>query len=94
MHTGLEPLLEKVAIAMAGRGTSPLGGGPYRKAMLPGAARDPTPPGRLWRGIRNTGLAVGAGALTAGALGLGHQHDEDQKRYPLVYQPMNSDFGM
>jgi hypothetical protein len=82
LRTGLEPLLEKVAIAMAARGAPPLG--------------HPAAPGtlsRVGRGLRNTGLALGAGALAAGALGLGHQYEEDQHRFPLVYQPMSSGYG-
>ncbi len=82
LRTGLEPLLEKVAIAIPARGAPPLG--------------RPTSPGvlsRLGRGLRNTGLALGAGTLAGGALGLGHQYNEDQQKFPLVYQPMSSDYG-
>jgi hypothetical protein len=82
LRTGLEPLLEKVAIAMPARGAPSLGRPP-----TPGALS------RFGRGLRNTGLALGGGALVGGALGLGHQHAEDEKRYPLVYQPMVSGLG-
>jgi hypothetical protein len=82
LRTGLEPLVEKVANAMSTRGAPPLG-----QQIAPGALS------RFGRGLRNTGLALGAGALAAGALGLGHQYNEDQQKFPLVYQPMSSGYG-
>jgi hypothetical protein len=81
LRTGLEPLLEKVALAMPTAGP------------LVGPSASPSLLARLGRRVRNTGLAVGAGALAAGALGLGHQYHEDQQRLPLVYQPMASGYG-
>jgi hypothetical protein len=82
LRTGLEHIVEKVAIAMPAAGVASLG-----RMARPGAAAG------LRRGLRNTGLLLGAGALAGGALGLGHQYEEDQRRFPLVYQPMASGFG-
>ena len=64
------------------------------KVAMAGMVREPIAAlSRLGRGVRNTGLALGAGAIAGGALGVGHQHDEDQRRFPLVYQPMASGYG-
>lgn len=66
--------------------------GPYRTLGVP-SAPPPAPSGGLMRGLRNTGLAVGAGALGASALGLGHERSVDNQQNPLVYQPMSSGYG-
>lgn len=70
--TGLEQLVEKVALALP--------------APVPTAALAPRP-GLLSRAARP--LALG-GLAAAGALaaGLGSQYENDRKKYPLVYAPL------
>ena len=80
MLTGLEPLLEKVALAMAASG-------PYR---APAAAQHLRPAPVPRRGMPGKGLLLGLGAGTALAAGAGlmHQRNEDEQKYRQLDVPL------